>query len=810
MAHALPSWLVMHTRPAAEKTIEADPFRFTVITPSLIRIEKDSFTDEATLQVISRSFCTVPDVGVVRDGDLIRIDTGVLTLTCDTSLPPEEGLTVRREEAPAFLWHYRQKPLHGLKGTTSTLDNVNGSCPLEDGVCSIDGFAFIDDSRTPIMRGDGWFSPREKGEDIYFFGYGHDYAGAVRDLMRLTGSPGLLPAFVFGCWWSRYHAYSDREYLALMDRFIREDIPLSVAVIDMDWHLTGGDGRDYHTDGWTGYTWNRELFPDGEAFLSALHARGLKTALNLHPALGVRPWDDAYEEMCLALGRDPKEKKPVPFNCLSPAFLKAYFEVLHFPLEKEGVDFWWIDWQQGTDHREIAGDSYTETGLDGISPLWMLNHMHYLASGREGKRPLIFSRFAGIGSQRYPIGFSGDTYITWESLRFQPYFTATASNCGYTWWSHDIGGHMGGVRDDEMTVRWIQLGVFSPIFRLHSTDSPFLGREPWNYNRRAEEIIARFMRLRRRLFPYLYTMNRRTAEECLPLVRPMYHLCPELPEAYRVPNEYLFGSEMIAAPITDKTDESDLACAVCFLPEGIWTDAFNGWVYRGGKVIRAFRPQEEMPLFLKAGAIVPLLPHVPHAAGTENPAVMDICIAPGASNVFTLYEDDGVSLDWQRGVFSETRMEFVWEEDHAVFAVGPASGGYTPVPERTWVLHFRGFSEDCVFRCAGKLLPGEWDAAAHTHTVILPAVPTDTGISVTVSCAGGLTHPGSDARQRILDRITRAQDSQEEKAYFLKLTDEALARISRGLPLRGDWCGSSVRGSLGGYIREILTETIRG
>jgi alpha-glucosidase (family GH31 glycosyl hydrolase) len=139
-------------------------------------------------------------------------------------------------------------------------------------------------------------------------------------------------------------------------------------------------------------------------------------------------------------------------------------------MEEEGVDFWWIDWQQGN-----------TTKIEGLDPLWMLNHYHYLDSRRSGARGLTFSRYAGPGSHRYPVGFSGDTVISWDSLAFQPYFTANASNIGYGWWSHDIGGHMMGYRDDELYLRWLEFGVLSPIMRLHSTAIEVLGKEPWKY-----------------------------------------------------------------------------------------------------------------------------------------------------------------------------------------------------------------------------------------------------------------------------------------------------------------------------------------
>jgi len=376
----LPEYLRMRVNaaPNPKNTVTLGNVRITVITPHLIRIEQGAFTDDATTVVLCRNFCQAEYCNYSSERG-IHISTGYLTLDYKAG-HPLETLTIRAHYHPAFTWHYGQKPLQNLKGTTSTLDCVDGACPLDDGVCSIDGYAVLDDSASLRMTADGWFAPRERCTDVYFFGYGHDYTEAVRDFQRLTGGPAMLPAFALGNWWSRYHAYTAEEYLGLMDAFRAHDVPLSVGIVDMDWHLVQVGDKE-NGDGWTGYTWNKELFPDYRAFLKGLHDRNLKTALNLHPAHGVRYWDTQYEAMCKAMGVDPATQRRVPFNCLDPMFLKAYFEILHFPYEQDGIDFWWMDWQQGSDNRTHAGSNYRETGLEAIRPLWMLNHMHYLASG---------------------------------------------------------------------------------------------------------------------------------------------------------------------------------------------------------------------------------------------------------------------------------------------------------------------------------------------------------------------------------------------------------------------------------------------
>ncbi len=202
--------------------------RFTVITPELARIEQGAFCDDATTVVLDRAFGdAVP--AVTREGSVTCIDTGKLHIRYDASLPLAQGLTIRRDTPPVFLWHWGQRPLQNLHGTASTLDECNGARPLEDGLCSIDGFALMDDSASPCFDAEGWFTPRAACSDVYFFGYGHDYTRCVQDYLRLTGAPPMLPAWALGNWRSRYYAYTDERYLALMDRFHREDIPLSVA-----------------------------------------------------------------------------------------------------------------------------------------------------------------------------------------------------------------------------------------------------------------------------------------------------------------------------------------------------------------------------------------------------------------------------------------------------------------------------------------------------------------------------------------------------------------------------------------------------
>ena len=525
---------------------------------------------------------------------------------------------------------------------------------------------------------------------------------------------------------------------------------LAVAVIGMDWHLVDVDPK--YGSGWTGYTWNKELFPDPAEFMGWLHRHGLKVTLNVHPADGVRAFEDAYRPMAEALGKDWRKEEPVEFDVADPQFLDAYFKYLHHPNEEAGVDFWWVDWQQGT-----------QTRIPGLDPLWMLNHYHYLDSMRDGKRGLTFSRYAGMGSHRYPVGFSGDTIITWESLAFQPYFTANASNAGYGWWSHDIGGHMQGYRDEELSTRWVQFGVFSPIMRLHSSNSPFTGKEPWNFNPIAEAVMKRYLRLRHQLVPYLYTMNWYASRKGQPLIRPLYYLEPDCAEAYQAPNEYYFGTELIACPITAPMDKKAGAAAfTAWLPEGKWFDLFNGRVYDGGRKLTLYRGIEDIPVLAKAGAILPLAELEPGSNSTDNPADLQVKVFAGGEGAFELYEDDGAA----EPAAAVTRM--TW--DGARFAVAPAEGDRSVLPtSRRYTLKFCGIGPE-----TPQLLvngqPAEasaaYDEARHILTLRAPAITPADGLEVRF----GRTLPvrPNDLAGQLFRLLYKAEMAYDKKEYIYR------------------------------------------
>ena len=772
-------------RPVAVQSniVEGEKYRFTVLESRLLRLEyaeNGIFEDRASQVVFYRDFpaCTYE---AKVSGGVLTLETEALVLTYQVDAPfSQDSLQIRLKIEPAASWCYGED-FETLGGTTRTLDQVDGRCGVGDGVCSRNGFSVINDSDSLLLESDGWIGTRRgEGVDCYFFGFGFDYIGAVQALYKLTGAPPLLPAYALGNWWSRYYAYTQQEYLDLMDRFRQENIPFTVGVVDMDWHVTEipedkkveSDPRV--TSGWTGYSWNRELFPDYRQFLKELHKRHLKTALNLHPAVGTCCHEDMYLEMAKANGIDPATNQRVPLDLLSKKHMETYFDILHHPYEKDGVDFWWMDWQQGTDywwiHEPNQPGEYQDP-RERMDPLWLLNHLHILDISRSGKRPMFFSRFANPGSHRYPVGFSGDTTVSWDSLNFQPEFTATSSNIGYCWWSHDIGGHMLGIHDHQLYTRWLQLGVLSPINRLHSTKQRFMNKEPWNYPQEIADIAGKWLRLRHSLFPYLYTMNYRTHTKLLPLVQPMYYSHPKCHEAYKVPNQFWFGSELMVAPITQPNDPVAMVGQTeVWLPKGKWFDFFTGMHYDGlgGRRMEVFRPLDKAPVFAKAGAIVPLACYAPGDNCLTNPEQMQVLVFPGAENAFSLYEDAGEGYDFRCGGCAQTLMELKWGEQPE-FVIHPASGDRSLIPQvRQWRIGLRGFHRGiCVEG-------GVWEPETNTLWVTVTA-GTDETVRIRIT-ADELIHDNCDAVDRCEEILRRSQDSHYEKEQLWQLLSQPTLR----------------------------------
>jgi Glycosyl hydrolases family 31 TIM-barrel domain/Glycosyl hydrolase family 31 C-terminal domain/Domain of unknown function (DUF5110) len=760
---------------APSAVVRVGQARFTVLTERLIRMEwsaRSAFEDSATLAVVNRRL-DVPHFHTSRTGGWRVIETGALTLRYkeDSGRFGPENLEVRIATGNvSATWRPGADSTGNLGGTIRTLDGVEGPVDMGQGLVSRDGWALVDDSGSPLLVGDGpgWVAPRPTGarQDWYLLAYGHAYRDALGDWMKVSGSMPLPPHFAFGVWWSRYWAYTDQEEMDLVRDFDRYGVPLDVLVVDMDWHDTfelrwSRSERDAagQMKGWTGYTWDKAYFPDPEAFLSWVHGQGVHTTLNLHPASGIQPWEQQYPKVARDLGVDPATKQYIPFSIWDRRFAQVYFDDVIHPLERQGVDFWWLDWQQGS-----------ETGIPGLNPTIWLNHVFFNDMRDEGKaRPIIFHRFGGLGSQRYQVGFSGDAASTWEMLAFEPEFTATAGNVLYGFWSHDIGGHLPGPVSPELYTRWIQFGALSPVLRTHTTKNADAERRIWAYPPPYFEAMRAAMLLRTELVPYLYTAARVAHDTGVSMVRPLYYDWPERDEAYARRREYMLGPDLLVNPVGAPADTlSGLATQSTWLPPGDWIEWQTGARLRGPTVVERSYALDQVPLFARAGAVLPMGEATTRVEDRARGPLV-VTVFPGADGHARLYQDAGNDEGYLRGQDAWTEISSAWADGGARVRVdvGAADGMFPGMTTRRGlVVRVPGVLPPDTVRAGGEGVPHRTDGEAPGWSfdgermevvVRLPEAGVATARSVEMTFTGA--DPGlTDGVRGTLARLRAARD----------------------------------------------------
>lgn len=664
--------------------------RFTVISDGTLRLEyapDGKFVDNKSFVAVNRLYPDV-DYKLKSKGAWIEIMTSKMRMRYkkDSGQFTGDNLVIEAVKgAFPFTWKPGVQQKGNLKGTYRTLDGMDGETQtqtwvadtkkgeqlkLEDGLLATDGWSFIDDSQGLLFDNDpDWEWAKERpangGQDWYFMAYGHDYKQALKDYTLFAGKMPLPPRYAFGYWWSRYWLYSDKEFRNLIDNFNTYQIPLDVLVVDMDWHYTEkGKG------GWTGWTWNRDLFPNPQGFLKYLKQNDLKITLNLHPADGVAAYEENYTEMAKDMGVDPETKKTIPWVNSDKKFIRSMFKNILGPMEKDGVDFWWLDWQQGM----------FDPKMKNLSNTWWINYAFFSdMEKRRETRPMLYHRWGGLGNHRYQVGFSGDAVISWKSLDFQPYFNSTASNVLYGYWSHDLGGHIGSQIDPEMYTRWLQFGALSPIMRTHSQKGAKLNKEPWVFNKEYCDIIRETIRQRYVMAPYIYTMARKGYDDGISLCRPMYYDYPENKEAYEFRNEYMFGDDVLVMPVTAPV-ENDYAQVRVWLPEGEWYEWHTGALLKGNQIVERSFAVDEYPIYIKAGAILPMyLDNVMNLNGNDEEVAVTVFPGGGDTAEFKLYEDNGNDKN-SASEYAVTKLSSVRNGNEQTLVIGKREGAYKDMP----------------------------------------------------------------------------------------------------------------------------------
>ena len=714
----------------AKAVVTSGNARFTVLTPQLIRMEWSAdgqFEDRATLTFVNRE-TPVPEFKVRESKSKLTITTPALTLTYlkNGKFSDKNLKAVFTLNGKEVVWTPGMENPQNLLGTTRTLDGADGSKlkePMEQGILSRAGWSLIDDSQRHVLTPDGseweeWVEARPEGDrqDLYLFAYGHDYKQALADYALVAGRAPMPPKYTLGYWWSRYWQYSDNEFVDLVNKLKSMDVPIDVLIVDMDWHETWGlrksnSPKDEYGQriGWTGYTWQKELFPSPANFLKWTENEELKVALNLHPASGIQPYEAVYDDFTKEYGWSEKGKS-VPFKIDERKWAEAYFKTVLEPMERDGVDFWWLDWQQWKESK------YTP----GLSNTFWLNHTFFNHAERQnpGLRPFIYHRWGGLGSHRYPLAFSGDTYATWPMLAYLPYFTATASNVNYGWWGHDIGGHMfhktQKATDPELYTRWLQYGVFTPIFKTHSTKDPRIERCIWCFPDHMF-LMRDAIRLRYTLAPYIYNAARENYDTGVGMCRPMYYDYPESDKAYETSEQFMFGNDILATTITQPVDSiTGLAPRTIWFPEGAWFDCATGSMYEGGRTEELHYTLAENPHYAKAGSIIPMNPAT--VKNLQQPCdTLVLTFIPGGDGQLRHYEDDGMSQQYKTN-YAVTTVSKKQEGNTVRVRISPREGSFAGASDsRSYELRFPAVFPPKSVKVNGKELAysrfpkaGEW------------------------------------------------------------------------------------------------------
>lgn len=658
-----------------ENVIKGKKYRFTVLTPRLIRMEYSedgTFEDHLTTLVLNRKTAAV-EYTKKEDKKYLEITTSYFRLTYEKNKPFYSGKfdTMKYLRVELLntdkIWYYGHPEIRNYGSPNSSLDDNKGKLKLKKGLYSVDGFASIKDENDLILE-NGTVKPREnKNIDLYLFLYLKDFALCLKDYFLITGSPALIPRYALGNWWSKNEEYNDLSLKDLVDDFKNKEIPLSILLLDKKWHIDEYKDKIYDS----GFTWNKTLFSNPKKMIDYLHKSGIRLGLNINPVPGILPYEPSYDVLAHTL---EKQEDILVFNVMNDAVIENYFNFLIHPLDKMGVDFYWIDETTKKERENAILDYY---------------HTEDMKKDYQ-KRPMLLSRNVTSAPHRYPVLYSGKTIVSWDTLKMIPFHNALASNIGVSYWAHDIGGYYKGTEDNELYTRYVQLGVFSPILKFGADKGKYYKREPWKWSIKTYSIVKKYLQLRHRLIPYLYAEAYKYHQYGMPMVMPIYHKFPEMYDDVNYRNGYYFGTELFVSPIVTKKDYiMNRSIHKFFLPDGMWYDFVTGKKFPGGKNYISFFKEEDYPVFAKAGSIITLGKNQ-ELNDTTPPKDMEIQIFPGRSNTYHLYEDDGVSELYQKDYYLLTEIDYNYMPNNYTVIVRPIEGKKGIIPDnRNYKFVFR-------------------------------------------------------------------------------------------------------------------------
>ena len=664
--------------------VSGEKYRFTVLTERLIRLEyspNSTFNDFATQFASFRNF-DVPKFVKNDDKNLVEIQTSYFKLTYEKNTPfkgstfsPTKNLKVV-VNGTNFVWYVGNPEAKNYYGSSISAEMGKNESELNKGLYSDDGIVSFDDSKSLRLNELGEFlNPEDNNIDIYLFVYNKDFGLVVGDYFKLTGYPSLVPRFALGTWWCKDYPYGTADVLNTVNEFEKHEIPISVFLFDKDWHIrTTGPYKDLET----GFSFNKKLIEDPKDLIAKLHQKGIRIGLNINPKDGVYSHEENYEKVKEFL--EYKDEGVIPIDLLNPKHLDALLKLLLEPLENMGVDFFWNDYKD----------------FSNLKKLWILNHYIFNYLDRNpAKRGMILSRNSLVNAHKYPVLYAGVSNVGWDNFSTSSFFNLQASNIGAAFWSNDIGDFEGGIEDPELYIRSVELGTFSPIMRFHAAKGKYYKREPWRWDSKTSNIVSRYLKLRHRLMPYLYTESYKYYKTGAMIFQPVYWYKDKIYD-----NEvYFFGSELLIAPILEKKNVvMNRTIHKIFLPDGMWYEFTTGKRYVGDKKYVSFYKEEDYPIFAKRGSIIPLS-NKSNINNTSNPTDIEIHVFPGQNNTYRMYEDDGISTLYREGYYLITEIDYNYQPNNYTLIIRSIEGKSGIVPDyRNYKIRFRNtkYAEDVI------------------------------------------------------------------------------------------------------------------
>jgi alpha-D-xyloside xylohydrolase len=570
----------------------------------------------------------------------------------------------------AGVWNYRGESVD------LSQDNTNISIPL---LLSSNGYGILwnngSRSRFNNRLVHAFYLSSEVADSVdYYFIYGPEFDQIISAYRELTGNAPLFGKWAYGYWQCKNRYQSQQELEIIAQKYRDLHFPLDNIVQDWFWWNVMGDP-----------IFNKN-YPNPKQMIDDLHRNHVHLMISVWPFF--RPGSPVYDEMgkrgffidrTKAAGFHPQGM--ALYDAFNPDARKFYWNLMNKALFQIGVDAWWLDTTEPeTEGRETnilvtnkvaAGNGARYANEFPLMTTTAVYQGQRAASAQ--KRVFILSRSAYAGEQRNAAAvWSGDVDPNWETFRRQIPAGLNYSVSGLPYWTTDIGGFVSANPDDpayrELYVRWFEFGAFCPIFRAHGTRTTNQN-ELWSYGPDAQKILVAYDKLRYRLMPYIYALAWKTTSESYTIMRPLVMDFRTDLRAQNIGDQFLFGPAILVNPVT----EPGATSRRIYLPQTTWYDFWTGTALPGGRAIDAGAPLDRMPLYVRAGSIVPLGPDVEYAS-EKSADPIELRVYRGANGSFTLYEDENDNYNYEKGVYST--IPFSWDDTSHTLTIGDRTGSF--------------------------------------------------------------------------------------------------------------------------------------